>query len=134
MLLTKWPMTGWETAAEVYLHWILTYLYEAEVEIITDHAVKRIRGREVEILNIYQATRARLITAEAIVMATSRRSENARYQLLRERGRSVEAIGCALAPRTVYEATLEGHRSARKLDTRQWGQIAGRSPLRHLSA
>ena len=35
--------------------------------------------------------------------------------LLRERGRSVEAIGCAIAPRTVYEATLEGHRAARKL-------------------
>ena len=37
------------------------------------------------------------------------------YHLLRERGRSVEAIGCAVAPRTVYEATLEGHRAARKL-------------------
>ena len=36
-LLTKWPMIGWETAAEVYLHWILTYLYEAEVETITTH-------------------------------------------------------------------------------------------------
>ena len=46
-LLTKWPMIGWETAAEVYLHWILTYLYEAEVEMITDHAVKSINGTEV---------------------------------------------------------------------------------------
>ena len=53
-LLTKWPMIGWETAAEVYLHWILTYLYEAEVEMITDHAVKSINGAEVEIANIYQ--------------------------------------------------------------------------------
>ena len=33
-----------ETAAEVYLHWILTYLYEADVEMITDHAVKNING------------------------------------------------------------------------------------------
>jgi len=49
------------------------------------------------------------------VMATARSSENAMYHLLRERGRSVEAIGCAVAPRTVYEATLEGHRAARKL-------------------
>ena len=29
--------------------------------------------------------------------------------------RSGLAIGCAIAPRTVYEATLEGHRAARKL-------------------
>ena len=114
-LLTKWPMIGWETTAEVYLHWILTYLYEAEVEMITDHAVKRISGTEVEIVNIYAPSRSRRLKADTIVMATARSSENAMYHLLRERGRSVEAIGCAIAPRTVYEATLEGHRAARKL-------------------
>ena len=114
-LLTKWPMIGWETTAEVYLHWILTYLYEAEVEMITDHAVKRISGTEVEIVNVYAPSRSRRLKADTIVMATARSSENAMYHLLRERGRSVEAIGCAIAPRTVYEATLEGHRAARKL-------------------
>jgi NADPH-dependent 2,4-dienoyl-CoA reductase/sulfur reductase-like enzyme len=114
-ILTKWPMIGWETTAEVYLHWILTYLYDAEVEMITDHAVKNINGAQVEIANVYQPARSRPITANAIVMATSRSSENAIYHLLRERGRSVEAIGCAVAPRTVYEATLEGHRAGRKL-------------------
>ena len=31
-ILTKWPMIGWETTVEVYLHWILTYLYEADFE------------------------------------------------------------------------------------------------------
>ena len=56
-LLTKWPMIGMETAAEVYLHWIMTYLYEADVEMITDHAVKSIRGRDVEIANLYQPSR-----------------------------------------------------------------------------
>jgi 2,4-dienoyl-CoA reductase-like NADH-dependent reductase (Old Yellow Enzyme family)/thioredoxin reductase len=114
-LLTKWPMIGWETTAEVYLHWILTYLYDAEVEMITDHTVKRINGAEVEIANIYAPSKSRLLTAGTIVMATARSSENVLYHLLRYRGRSVEAIGCAVAPRTVYEATLEGHRAARKL-------------------
>jgi 2,4-dienoyl-CoA reductase-like NADH-dependent reductase (Old Yellow Enzyme family)/thioredoxin reductase len=114
-LVTKWPMIGMETTAEVYLHWILTYLYEANVEIIADHAVKQINAREVDIVNIYAPSRSRRIAADAIVMATARSSENALYHLLRERGRSVEAIGCAIAPRTVYEATLEGHRAARKL-------------------
>ena len=123
-LLTKWPMVAWETAAEVYLHWILTYLYEADVEIITDHAVKKIDRTEVEIFNIYQPSRTRPVTANAIVMATSRSSENAMYHLLRERGRSVEAIGCAVAPRTVYEATLEGHRAARKLGAPQASAVA----------
>jgi uncharacterized FAD-dependent dehydrogenase len=114
-LLTKWPMIGMETAAEVYLHWILTYLYEADVEMIADHAVKSINRSEIEIVNIYQPTRSRRITANAVVMATSRSSESAIYHLLRQRALSVEAIGCAVAPRTVYEATLEGHRAGRKL-------------------
>jgi hypothetical protein len=78
--------------------------------------------------------RARAISADAIVMATSRSSENALYHLLRERGRSVEAIGCAIAPRTVYEATLEGHRSARKLGAGQWSRLAGGVPPRQVSA
>ena len=118
-ILTKWPMIGWKTTAEVYLHWILTYLYEAEVEMITDHTVKNINGAQVEIVNVYQPAKSRPITADAIVMATSRSSENAIYHLLRERARSVEAIGCAVAPRTVYEATLEGHRAGRKLGAPQ---------------
>jgi pyruvate/2-oxoglutarate dehydrogenase complex dihydrolipoamide dehydrogenase (E3) component len=122
-LLTKWPMIGMETAAEVYLHWIMTYLYEADVELLTDHAVKSIRGREVEIANVYQPSRVRPITADAIVMATSRSSENEMYHLLRGRGLSVEAIGCAVAPRTVYEATFEGHRTARKLGEPQRSRL-----------
>jgi uncharacterized FAD-dependent dehydrogenase len=133
-LLTKWPMIGWETAAEVYLHWILTYLYEAEVEMITDHAVKSINGAEVEIANIYQPSRARPVSADAIVMATARSSENALYHLLRQRGVSVEAIGCAVAPRTVYEATLEGHRAARKLGAAQWERSAHAALQTQMSA
>ena len=121
-LLTKWPMIGMETAAEVYLHWILTYLYEAEVELITDHAVKRINDKEVDIVNIYQPSRVRPVRADAVVMATSRSSENALYHLLRARSASVEAIGCAVAPRTVYEATLEGHRAGRKIGMPQWSR------------
>ena len=98
-LLTKWPMIGWETAAEVYLHWILTYLYETEVEMITDHAVKRINGAEVEIANIYQPWRTRPVSADTIVMATARSSENALYHLLRK-------LGAAQWERSAYAALL----------------------------
>ncbi len=132
-LLTKWPMIGMETVAEVYLHWIMTYLYEAEVEILTHHVVKRINGTSAEIANVYKPSSLRTIKADAIVMATARSSENALYHLLRQRGASVEAIGCAVAPRTVYEATLEGHRAARKLGTAQWGR-ATRGALSYATA
>ena len=48
-------------------------------------------------------------------MSTGRRSVNTLYHSLRNRGRSVEMIGDAVAPRGTYEAVFEGHRQARKL-------------------
>jgi 2,4-dienoyl-CoA reductase-like NADH-dependent reductase (Old Yellow Enzyme family) len=131
-IITMWPMIGMETAQEVYLHWIMTYLYEADVEVITHHAVTGINGSSVDVANVYQRSSTRRITADAIVMATARRSENAIYHLLKRRGLSVETIGCANAPRTVYEATFEGHRSARKLGLSQWRRTGQDSAQGHV--
>jgi pyruvate/2-oxoglutarate dehydrogenase complex dihydrolipoamide dehydrogenase (E3) component len=72
-LITKWPMIGMETAPEVYLHWIMTYLHESEVEIITHHLVKNIDGARAAIANVYKPSSIRRINADAIVMATARR-------------------------------------------------------------
>jgi 2,4-dienoyl-CoA reductase-like NADH-dependent reductase (Old Yellow Enzyme family) len=131
-IITMWPMIGMETVQEVYLHWIMTYLYEADVEVITHHAVTGINGSSVDVANVYQRSSTRRITADAIVMATARRSENAIYHLLKRRGLSVETIGCANAPRTVYEATFEGHRSARKLGLSQWRRTGQDSAQGHV--
>ena len=131
-IITKWPMIGMETAQEVYLHWIMTYLHEADVEVITHHVVTGINGSSVDVANIYKRSSTRRITVDAIVMATARRSENAIYQLLKRRGLSVETIGCANAPRTVYEATFEGHRSARKLGLSQWRRSGQDSAQGHV--
>ncbi len=131
-LLTRWPMIGMETVQEVYFHWIMTYLYEAKVDILTFHTVKRINGRTAEIVNVYEPSRVRSIGAELIVMATARSSETELHHILRERGVSVEAIGCAVAPRSVYEATLEGHRAARSLDASQWTRISRDTAQSHV--
>jgi hypothetical protein len=93
----------------------MTYLQEVGVELLTSHTVRQIIRDQAEIANVYQPTSSRRINADLIVMATARTSETEIYRLLRDRQVSVEAIGCVLAPRTVYEATLEGHRAARKL-------------------
>ncbi len=114
-LVTRWPMIGMETTPDVYLHWMLTYLYEADVEMLCDRLVTQIEDRYVSATNIYKPDDVRRLEADWIVMATSRRSENALYHLLRKRGLSVETIGDATAPRGTYEATFEGHRQARKL-------------------
>ena len=118
-LLTRWPMIGMETMPEVYFHWIMTYLQEAGVELITSYTVRQIIGSGGNRQRLPTA-RTRRINADLIVMATARTSETEIYRLLRDRHVSVEAIGCVLAPRTVYEATLEGHRAARKLSELRW--------------
>ena len=114
-LVTRWPMFGMETIPEVYFIWIQSRLYEAGVELTVDHFVEKIDGDLVTLFNVYQPDRREEVTADWIVMATGRRSENGLYKTLKERGRSVEAIGDAVAPRGTYEAVYEGHRQARKL-------------------
>ena len=114
-ILTRWPMVGMETAPDVYLHWMLTYMYQAGVEQLVNRFVTRIDGREVTAINVYNPKDSLTLAADWIVMSTGRRSENELYHGLRKRGVSVEMIGDAVAPRGTYEATFEGHRQARKL-------------------
>ena len=114
-LMTRWPMLGMETIPEVYYLWIAEQLHRSDVEVVTDHFVKRIDGASVEILNVYVPDRVRVVEADWIVMSTGRQSVNDLYHRLRERGQSVEMIGDAVAPRGTYEAVFEGHRQARKL-------------------
>jgi len=113
-LVTRWPMFGMETIPEVYFIWIQSRLYEAGVELITDHFVERLDPGSVTLFNVYRPEAKRELETDWVVMATGRRSENALYRELRELGSSVEMIGDAVAPRGTYEAAFEGHRAARK--------------------
>jgi thioredoxin reductase len=114
-LVTRWPMFGMETIPEVYFIWIQSRLYEAGVELTTDHFVREIAGSRVTLFNVYVPEKTLEVDADWIVMATGRSSENGLYHALRAREQSVEMIGDAVAPRTTYEAVYEGHRQARKL-------------------
>jgi len=114
-LLTKWLTIGMDTVDDVYLHWVLTYLHETDVEILPNHIVQKIDGTTVTICNLYRPGHSQSVHIDTMVMATARSSDNGLYHLLKGQGHSVEMIGCAMAPRGVYEATYEGHRAARRL-------------------
>jgi 2,4-dienoyl-CoA reductase-like NADH-dependent reductase (Old Yellow Enzyme family) len=114
-LVTRWPMVGLETILDVYLDWILPKLYEHEVEIVCDRFVKEIKGDTVTLYNVHYPKDEADVKADAIVFVTARQSERGLYDLVAERGVSVETIGHATAPRGTYEAVYEGHRQARKL-------------------
>lgn len=116
-LVTRWPMVGMETILDVYLEWIYPQLYAAGVEMVRDHWIAGIDGQRVTLSLVHDPTggTTRQVTADWIVMATARRSQDALAQPLREREVSFEVIGDAVAPRGTYEAVYEGHRQGRKL-------------------
>jgi uncharacterized FAD-dependent dehydrogenase len=82
---------------------------------LVDRFVESIDGRRVSLVNVHHPEDRSEVEADAVVMVTGRRSENALLPLLKERGVGVEAIGDAVAPRGTYEAVYEGHRQARKV-------------------
>ena len=114
-LVTRWPMIGMETIADVYHDWILPKVYECGIEIIPSHFVREISGRSVELYNVHHETALRSVDADTIVMVTGRQSENGLVERAANRGLSVEAIGDAVAPRGTFEAVFEGHRAGRAI-------------------
>jgi 2,4-dienoyl-CoA reductase-like NADH-dependent reductase (Old Yellow Enzyme family) len=114
-LVTRWPMAGLDTVLDVYLAWLLPRLYRSGVEIVSDHFIREIRGREVQLYNVHAPELERTVAADTIVMVTARHSENALAGLLATRGIDAETIGCATAPRGTYEAVYEGHRHGRRI-------------------
>jgi 2,4-dienoyl-CoA reductase-like NADH-dependent reductase (Old Yellow Enzyme family)/thioredoxin reductase len=114
-IMTRWPTIAMDTGADVYMHWMMTYVYQAGVQMLPDHFVTQIDATRVSVVNVYHPAATRDLEADWIVMATGRASENSLYALLRERGADVEMIGDAVAPRGAWEATFEGHRAARRL-------------------
>lgn len=114
-LVTRWPMVGMDTIADVYLDWILPEVYRAGVKMITDHFITEIRGDKTLLGNVHLSDLEQTIDSDYLVMVTARRPENALVELLHGRDIPVHAIGCAVAPRGTHEAVYEGHRLGRKL-------------------
>jgi 2,4-dienoyl-CoA reductase-like NADH-dependent reductase (Old Yellow Enzyme family) len=114
-IVTRWPALGLEIMRDSYLEWIFPRVYKAGIKMIPDRFVERIEGRNVALYNLHHREDVLNLTADWIVMATARLSENSLAHLVGARGVSVEVIGDAVAPRGTYEAVFEGHRQARKL-------------------
>jgi len=114
-IVTRWPMVGMETMADVYFDWLMPKVYKSRIEMLSSHFVRSINGSSITLYNVHQETDEKEVQADCIVMVTARQSENALYGGVKERGISVEVIGDAVAPRGTYDAVYEGHRQGRKV-------------------
>ncbi|KFI27483.1 oxidoreductase [Paenirhodobacter enshiensis] len=98
-------------------------LVDAGVTIRLNTGLASVAAEGVETVDVYTDARARL-GCDAVVMVTSRVSDNALYRDLMARRddwadagiRSVKVIGDAAAPAPIAWATYAGHRYARELD------------------
>ncbi len=104
--------------------WIENRLYEIGVEIIEKHAIAGISATEVAIEHT-ASRRGRVIPCAAVVLVTSRQSNDALYhELVADQAAldaagitSVTRIGDCLAPSTIAAAVYSGHRLAREIDS-----------------
>jgi hypothetical protein len=112
-IVTRWPMIGMDTMLDVYLEWILPQVYRAGVHIACDRFIKEIKGNRTIVANVHMPEAEETLESDTLVMVTARQSENPLASTFANRGLDVSTIGCAVAPRGVYEAVYEGHRLGR---------------------
>jgi 2,4-dienoyl-CoA reductase-like NADH-dependent reductase (Old Yellow Enzyme family) len=114
-IITRWPMVGMDTVLDVYLDWLLPKLYASGVNLLPDHFVSGVDGNKLNAYNVYDPETIKVLDADWTVMTTGRQSVNDLHEIVAAEGVSVETIGDAVAPRSAYEATYEGHRQGRKI-------------------
>ncbi|WP_162460161.1 MULTISPECIES: FAD-dependent oxidoreductase [unclassified Mycolicibacterium] len=95
--------------------WVYPELVKAGVEFISESVIDRVMPGSVVVGSLYDARSREVEDVDSIVLCMGRTSNADLYRALRQRGRAVECIGDALAPREVDEAILEGAQSARSL-------------------
>lgn len=107
-------------------------LIEMGVKIMLNTGIKTLRTGKVDVNCIYTDTISTL-EADALIMVSSRKSNDSLYHALRackadwaDAGiSSVQLIGDAAAPGPIAWATFAGHRYARELDTGVWNEEWG---------
>ena len=108
-------------------------LIELGVEIVTTHGLSAFDGREAE-LACALTGRSQRVAADAVVMVTARRPNDALYRELSEKmaaaakgaPRTLRRIGDSEAPAIIAAAIYAGHRYARELDAP--GDVNSRVP------
>jgi dimethylamine/trimethylamine dehydrogenase len=122
-LVTTHPTVSSWTANTLEQHRIQSHILELGIDVVASHNLVRIEAGEIELACLYSDSR-RTVPAAALVMVTSRQSNNQLYldliedpAALRAAGiDSVQAIGDCDVPATIAVAVYDGHRVARELD------------------
>jgi len=111
------------------------------VEIVPTHTLASVRGRSLELACSY-TDRRRSIECDALVLVTSRSSDDSLFEALQgDTGEisTLRRIGDCLVPSTIAQAVWDGHRAARELESddpigdeaevrQEYVRVEGRAP------
>ncbi len=110
-IVTAFPQAGMRVmpAATADYAWIYPRLVESGVAITTQSFIESIERGSVTVADAWTGG-AREIAADTVVLVMTRRSDDALYHSLKERGSTPVRIGDCVAPREIDDATYEGMR------------------------
>jgi len=114
-LVTRWQMAIPRLQGSGQFAWVLTRLYAAGVVLTPNTYVKEIGERSVTLFNIFTNEERVVENVGAVVLVGSRKPEAALASELSGQVGEIFVIGDSAAPRTLFEASYEGHRAGREV-------------------
>jgi dimethylamine/trimethylamine dehydrogenase len=119
LLTTEALVSSW-TVNTLEQDKIQSRLLTMGVNIITSHAIASVNSSELKICNVFDKNQTQNLTADTLIVITSRVSNNALYEelaLQNKQFKTLQAIGDCEVPGTVAAAVYSGHAAARMFET-----------------
>jgi hypothetical protein len=114
-LVTRWQLVAPRLQANGQFAWVLMRLYAHGVALRPNSYIKEIGDRSVTLFNIFTNEELKIEAVSAVVLVGSRRPTADLADRLEGKVAEIHLVGDAAAPRTLFEASYEGHRVARLL-------------------
>jgi hypothetical protein len=115
-LATRWQLVAPRLQANGQFAFVLARLYAAGVTLSPNTYIKEIGGnRAVTLFNIFTNEERVVEGVSMVVLVARRRPEAALYEALAGRVPELHLIGDGATPRTLFEASYEGHRIGREI-------------------
>jgi 2,4-dienoyl-CoA reductase-like NADH-dependent reductase (Old Yellow Enzyme family) len=114
-LVTRWQLVAPRLQANGQFAFVLARLYAAGVRLSPNTYIKEIRERTVVLYNIFTNAPRTIENVGAVVLVGSRKTESSLIAELAGHFAELRVIGDAVAPRSLFEASYEGHRIAMEI-------------------
>jgi hypothetical protein len=114
-IVTRWLQPVHHLITSLEFAWVIPRLMNLGVKISTQTYIKEVGDREVTVFDVLVNTERVISDVDAVIFTNMREPIDGLVGPLEGKVKQLFAVGDALAPRGLAEATHEGHRFARML-------------------